>query len=106
MTKKFTKTVENFICTVCGFHVKGNGYTNHCPHCLSCLHVDVLPGDRACSCHGIMDAVGFEIRNGNEYILHRCRTCGFERKNRVSPDDNREILYALSGSLTVKKIYK
>ncbi len=105
MTKNFTKTVENFICIVCGYCVNGNGYTNHCPHCLSCVHVDILPGDRACSCQGIMDPVGFEIRNGKEYILHRCRKCGFERKNRVAPNDSREAIYTLSASLEIKKSY-
>ncbi len=101
--KNFTKTVESFTCVVCKEKVNGNGYTNHCPNCLSCLHVDNLPGDRACFCHGIMDPIGYELRNGKEYILHRCRKCGFERKNRVSPNDNREALYALSASLKIKK---
>lgn len=44
--KHFTKTVEDFICAHCGTHVRGNGYTNHCPECLWSKHVDNNPGDR------------------------------------------------------------
>lgn len=103
MIKRFQKKIEDFTCAVCGAAVSGNGFTNHCPKCLSCLHVDIMPGDRACPCHGIMDAIGFEIRNGKEYILHRCRKCGFERKNRVALNDSRQAIYALSGLSEVKK---
>ena len=43
----FTRKVEDFTCEHCGREVHGNGYTNHCPHCLHSKHVDVNPGDRA-----------------------------------------------------------
>ena len=54
MSKLFERNVEDFVCTVCGQQVEGNGYTNHCPKCLSSLHVDINPGDRASSCYGVM----------------------------------------------------
>ena len=95
-TARFTKNQEDFVCIVCGKKIHGNGYTNHCPACLSSLHVDINPGDRACSCHGVMLAVGLEHRNGKDYILHRCQNCGFERKNQVSPQDDFEAVLALS----------
>ena len=93
---RFTKNKEDFICSLCGTHVQGNGYTNHCPHCLSSLHVDINPGDRACSCGGIMLAVGLEHRNGKDFILHKCQKCGFERRNQTAPNDNFEAILALS----------
>ena len=96
MPKLFEKKVEDFTCVVCGHLIKGNGYTNHCPKCLSSLHVDINPGDRASNCHGVMFAVGYEIKNGSEFILHRCQKCGFERKNKVSPNDSRKALITLS----------
>ena len=64
---RFTKNKEDFICAVCGTEVKGNGYTNHCPNCLSSLHVDINPGDRACACKGIMLAVELEHKNGKDF---------------------------------------
>jgi len=95
-TARFTKNQEDFICAVCGTHVHGNGYTNHCPNCLSSLHVDINPGDRACSCGGIMLAVELEHRNGKDIILHRCQKCGFERKNQRAPEDNFNAILSLS----------
>ena len=71
-TAQFTRKIEDFTCVVCGTEVKGNGYTNHCPECLSSLHVDVNPGDRASDCHGVMLAENLERKNGHDYIVHRC----------------------------------
>lgn len=96
MVKNFTRKIEDFDCAVCGTHVHGNGYTNHCPKCLSSKHVDIQPGDRSNSCGGIMYAISYEVRNGKEWIVHRCSKCGFERKNQVSAQDSREAIRALS----------
>jgi len=93
---KFTRRQEDFTCEVCGMHVHGNGYTNHCPRCLSSKHVDIHPGDRACSCHGIMLATGFELKRGSEYIIHTCQKCGHTRPNKASPDDDRNAIMALA----------
>ena len=95
-TARFTRKIEDFTCVVCGSHVHGNGYTNHCPECLSSLHVDVYPGDRASSCHGVMIPQSLEHKNGQDYIVHRCVKCGHTRRNKVSPDDNFEALLALA----------
>ncbi len=95
-TAQFQRKVEDFDCEECGTHVHGNGYTNHCPCCLSSKHVDVNPGDRASDCKGIMYAVGYEIKNGAEYITHQCAECGHIRKNKVAPEDSREAIIALS----------
>ncbi len=94
--KNFTRKVEDFVCDVCGTAVTGNGYTNHCPKCLCSKHVDVQPGDRASDCHGTMYPVGYEQKNGAEFILHECRRCGFQRKNKVAPEDARKTVIAIS----------
>ena len=75
----------------------GSGHRNHCPNCLCSLHVDVMPGDRGASCHGIMDPVGVWVRSDGEWaILHRCRQCGKLDSNRTAADDNPMKLMALA----------
>jgi hypothetical protein len=63
-------------------------YRNHCPYCLWSKHVDgVRPGDRACSCHGMMQPVAVDHRGGKGLVIvHRCTTCRFVRSNRVAQD--------------------
>jgi len=95
-TAKFTRKTEDFDCAFCGTHVKGNGYTNHCTECLSSLHVDINPGDRASDCHGLMLAESLERKKGEMYIVHKCTKCAHVRRNKVSPEDNFEALLALS----------
>lgn len=88
----FIKNIENFTCAHCGFEVQGDGYTNHCPQCLWSKHVDVDPGDRKAVCGGLMKPIGYS----DEKILHKCVTCGFERKNKVDTGDNGEVLADIS----------
>lgn len=100
-----------FTCRVCGRTIvpkgAGSDHRNHCPNCLTSLHVDEEPGDRASDCGGIMDAVAVWVRNGGRgkksaesagqqqsfgggewAIIHRCRRCGKLSSNRVAADDN------------------
>lgn len=59
------------------------------PNCLSSLHVDEEPGDRASDCGGIMEPVAVWVRKGGEWaIIHRCKRCGKLSSNRVAADDN------------------
>ena len=95
-TPKFTRKTEDFDCAFCGAHVHGNGYTNHCPDCLSSLHVDINPGDRASDCHGLMLADTLERTNGEMYIVHKCTKCNHVRRNKASRNDSFEGLLALS----------
>lgn len=88
---------EAFRCAVCGREVDAQGagtrHRNHCPHCLSSLHLDDIPGDRAANCGGVMDAVGVWVRQDGEWaLLHRCRACGAFHSNRVAADDNPALL--------------
>ena len=52
---------DTFTCKVCGRvctpQNAGSDHRNHCPNCLSSLHVDEEPGDRASDCGGIMEPV-------------------------------------------------
>ena len=50
--------------------------------------MDVNPGDRQATCQGAMEPVSVELKNGGYSILHRCVSCGFERRNKVSDGDN------------------
>jgi ribosome biogenesis GTPase len=92
---------ESFVCKVCGTLVvpdgAGSRHRNHCPKCLSSIHVDVKPGDRASLCHGIMDPVSVWVRKDGEWaIIHRCRLCGDLSSNRIAADDNPVLLMSIA----------
>ncbi|MAE72219.1 MAG: RNHCP domain-containing protein [Gemmatimonadetes bacterium] len=85
---------EGFVCASCGVNVPPLGRKtcrNHCPSCLSSMHVDLdVPGDRASKCGGIMPAVVAQPDAKRGIILlHRCRRCGTERWNRVAEEGPR-----------------
>jgi len=89
---------EAFICAKCGEQVAPHGRTarNHCPVCLSSLHVDVVPGDRASTCGGIMLAIGLEKRGADFYIMHHCQRCSHTRSNHALLDgDSPDSMVAL-----------
>jgi len=97
MSKKFTRTIEDFACEHCGANILGNGYTNHCQACLWSKHVDKNPGDREESCLGMMEPVA-GYKEGQRFMMnHRCLRCGFERRATLLPEDNFEAFIALSG---------
>jgi DNA-directed RNA polymerase subunit RPC12/RpoP len=100
-TKKFSKNDDEFICENCGSKVERLGYTsrNHCPKCLYSKHVDINPGDRAETCHGMLEPVGIEINTKKGYIIvSRCKKCGSIRKNKAAEDDDIEKIITLSGN--------
>ena len=86
--KVFSRREEDFVCEHCGEKVSGNGYTNHCPKCLYSKHVDINPGDRAADCGGLMEPINIELKDGKYVLLHRCKKCGFERRNKVCEADD------------------
>lgn len=94
--KKFIKNTEDFICEKCGHQTTGNGYTNHCPKCLFSKHVDINPGDRLAKCGGLMKPVDFEVKNEEYSVIHKCLLCDHTKKNRISKEDNLEILINIS----------
>ena len=92
---------ESFVCAVCGRTVSPRGagtrHRNHCPYCLSSIHLDNAPGDRASPCGGVMDPIGVWVRKNGEWaIIHRCRKCGALRSNRIAADDNPALLLSIA----------
>ena len=88
------------MCAFCGKNVPPNGVTSrdHCPFCLSSLHVDLNPGDRKNPCRGrlvplqtLPDAKkGFIIR-------YRCEKCKKEVRCKAAltgaaPDDTELLI--------------
>lgn len=101
--KKFIKNKEDFTCENCKAQVVGDGYTNHCSKCLWSKHVDVNPGDRAAleSCGGMMEPVGVEKdgKNKNDdgfIIVHECKKCGHQKRNRISKEDDFDKVVEIS----------
>jgi uncharacterized CHY-type Zn-finger protein len=94
--KKFSRHIEDFVCGHCGHEVKGNGYTNHCPKCLYSKHVDIDPGDRAETCQGLMEPIWVEKKKDKYVITHRCVICGHQKKNKVSPEDDFDVLVGVN----------
>ncbi len=93
----FQRRKESFRCEHCGAWVEGDGYTNHCPHCLWSKHVDVAPGDRAATCRGLMEPIAAVMEGDTYVIYHRCTRCGIMRRNRAAANDNFEVLVQLAG---------
>lgn len=95
---------EAFACAHCGADVAPLGFTarDHCPRCLRSLHVDVVPGDRAADCGGIMDPVGAELVAGRVVLRYRCRRCAATHRVKAitdgpSPDDWERVVRATAG---------
>ncbi|MSP56847.1 MAG: RNHCP domain-containing protein [Myxococcales bacterium] len=79
---------EAFRCQHCDRDVPVGGRRprDHCPWCLHSLHVDIVPGDRAAGCGGLLVPSGVEPSAKGLDILYRCDRCGAARKNRVLDD--------------------
>lgn len=98
---KHAACLESFTCSVCNTFVvpegAGSKHRNHCPNCLSSIHVDIEPGDRASLCKGIMEPVSVWVRKGGEWaIIHRCKACGTLSSNRIASDDNPALLMSIA----------
>lgn len=102
---KIIKKDDGFNCTHCGFDVRPLGRTSrdHCPNCLRSVHIDNIPGDRACDCGGILHPIGiiYNTKKGCYQIVYKCEKCGMEKRNVVAEDDNQEEIIKLmqKGSL-------
>lgn len=84
---------DSFTCKFCSRlntpENAGTEHRNHCSNCLTSLHVDNTPGDRASDCGGLMEPIGVWVRKGGEWaIIHRCKRCGSLSSNRSAADDN------------------
>ena len=92
---------EEFVCEKRGKKVSKLGYScrNHCPYCLYSKHVDVNPGDRAETCHGLLEPIGVDLQNKKGYvIIYKCQKCGAIRKNVSARDDDMRKIIKLSAN--------
>jgi primosomal protein N' len=105
VAKKFQRKIEDFTCEHCGFKVKGNGYTNHCPNCLWSKHVDINPGDRLQPCGGMMEPVFLILEKKGYKITQQCQKCGEEHNCKASPEDRVEAFIELSKTLAKKAMF-
>jgi len=92
---------ETFTCRACGRLIApedaGSSHRNHCPHCLTSIHADNQPGDRASLCKGIMEPVSVWVRKNGEWaVIHRCKSCGTLSSNRIAADDNLYLLMEIA----------
>lgn len=100
------RNLENtgFICKNCYEIVNpvSNGsYRNHCSFCLYSVHLDIIPGDRASTCRGLMKPLHLNYKSNKGWqIVHMCLTCGVKKACRIAQDtvqpDNYEILAFLN----------
>ena len=89
---------EKFICENCKKEVSPLGYTarDHCPYCLYSKHVDILPGDRSNTCHGLLIPIGIEKYKDTFKIIYKCDTCKQTHRNIMANDDNMDKIIELS----------
>ena len=101
MTKVFEKINDSFTCDSCGHENPPAPQTcrNHCRKCLASKHVDVLPGDRACDCHGELHPIGLDYKGGEpQQIVFKCKKCAKLGRNKIATDDDRDKLLSLAGN--------
>ncbi len=87
---RFLKINESFVCEHCTATVPPSKRTcrNHCPYCLHSKHVDIFPGDRDNSCHGLLVPTGYELSGKKGLVLlFRCDRCGEKTRNVALLDD-------------------
>lgn len=92
---RFRKNIEDFTCLHCGYMVKGNGYTDHCPRCLWGRHVDNMPGDRASECRGTLKPMYATHDRKGYTIVYRCMKCKAKKQVSAAEDDDPETLLTL-----------
>ena len=98
--KKFNMIDENFVCEYCGMNVNKLNYTarDHCPYCLYSKHGDIMPGDRANECLGLLKPIGIEKYKNTYKIIYKCSKCNQLHKNVMANDDNYDLIVKLSVS--------
>lgn len=92
---------EEFICENCKNNVTKLNYTarDHCPYCLYSKHVDINPGDRQNTCHGLLKPISIEKFKNTYKIIYKCEKCNQIHKNIMATDDDYNIIIELSKNL-------
>lgn len=106
--KVFKKNDNSFICENCGAKVDKLGYSSrdHCPVCLTSLHVDINPGDRQNSCKGLMVPVEINFSSKGYVIKFQCEKCGEFHNNKTAQDDNFETILMVMNKTYKKDFFK
>ena len=96
--KKFNMIDEEFVCENCNKEVKKLNYTarDHCPYCLFSKHLDIFPGDRKNTCHGLLQPIGIEKFKNTYKIIYKCKKCNEKHKNIMANDDSFDKIIELS----------
>lgn len=96
--KRFNMIDESFTCENCGKTIEPLIYSarDHCPYCLFSKHVDILPGDRANECHGLLEPIKIEKFKNTYKIIYKCQKCHQTHKNIMANDDDMNIIIELS----------
>ena len=89
---------ESFLCENCKKFVNKLNYTarDHCPYCLYSKHVDINPGDRLNTCHGLLKPIDIEKYKNAYKIIYECAKCHKIHKNIMAKDDNMDMIIELS----------
>ncbi len=87
-----------FVCENCGHHVPEAKSTvrDHCNKCLYSKHVDISPGDRQETCHGLMEPQCYKLKNGRIVIKYKCTKCGYIHNNKALEDDDVDEILKLT----------
>jgi len=98
MARKTENT--GFACLNCNENVteiKKGTIRNHCPFCLFSVHLDIVPGDRASECSGLMRPVSVVSHSKKGWqIVHKCDSCGHEQPNLKADDDDIDVLGSIA----------
>ena len=96
--KRFNMIDESFTCENCVKTIEPLVYSarDHCPYCLFSKHVDILPGDRANECHGLLEPIKIEKFKNTYKIIYKCQKCHQTHKNIMANDDDMNIIIELS----------
>ena len=96
--KKFNMIDEGFICDNCKKVVTPLNYSarDHCNFCLYSKHVDIMPGDRANTCKGLLKPISIEKFKDTYKIIYKCEKCNQIHKNIMANDDNYDLIIELS----------
>ncbi len=96
--KRFNMIDEEFVCEHCHKKVSPLEYSarDHCPYCLYSKHVDINPGDRANTCHGLLKPIGIDKYKDTYKIVYECEKCHQIHRNIMANDDNYDIILEIS----------
>ncbi|MBQ1084642.1 RNHCP domain-containing protein [Nocardiopsis sp. B62] len=90
-----------FGCVLCGLSVSllGSDGTprDHCPSCLTSLHVHDQVEGGVCDCEGRMTPISVVVaRDGRWRLVHRCVRCDELSESAVAADDNPLVLMRIA----------